>query len=637
MRHPFRAAPHRRGVIAGAAGAGLAALASGAFAARAKTRNAYAHTAYESLLLTWCDALVAHQVRGLADATVDGGFLCPGCGIVHGRSADAIYPLLCAARLTGRRDYVRAALAVYDWSERNVSCADGSWINEPVLSDWKGITVFRCVTLSESLLRHGDLLDAATRRAWRDRLRRAYGFLDGFITIDTGNINYPVGSAYAYALGAEVLGRPDYTDRARGLAHQALDYITPNALLFGEGHPQRGTTARGARPVDLGYNVEESLPALALYGLHARDDLVLERTVAMMRGHMEFMLPDGAWDNSWGSRNYKWTWWGSRTSDGCHSAYRLLADHDPRFAEVATRNLALMQRCTHDGLLMGGPGYAAAGYASCIHHSLSHAKSLATVIDSGIDAGKGAAIAPQALPRDGAYGLKSFDEIGTHLAAVGPWRATVTGYDWDYLAPDGGGHASGGALSLLFHQTIGPIFAASLTKYKVVEVANQQVPKDDNHQVLTPRIEAAGAERLTSLSDFAAKIAATAHGANVAFDVEGQLQTIGHQASGGVYTLGYAFGETVTISAQLSGGKGVLVLPVIVGEGETISPAGPGAVEVIKSRGRLRIVTDAAAGFEPLPTQRIFNLVPGFQAMALRIALADGQPVRVTISAWEGV
>jgi len=628
MRQSFGAGPHRRDIIAGAAGAGLvtglAALAATAGAVPAKVRSAY-----HSLLLTWCDALVAHQVRGLADRTVDGGFLCPGCGIVHGRSADAIYPLLCAARLSGRPDYVRAALAVYDWSERNVSRGDGSWVNEPVLSDWQGITVFRCVTLCESLLHHGELLDAATCRAWSDRLRRAYGFLDGFITIDTGNINYPVASAYAYALAARVLGRPDYDDRARALAHQALDYITPDGLLFGEGHPQRGTTAGGARAVDLGYNVEESLPALALYGLHAGDALVLDRTAAMMRAHMEFMLPDGAWDNSWGTRNYKWTWWGSRTSDGCHSAYRLLAERDPRFAEVAARNLALMARCTQGGLLMGGPGYAAAGYASCIHHSLSHAKSLATVID----AGKAEATAPQALPRDGAYGLKSFAEIGTHLASAGPWRATVTGYDWDYLAPDGGGHASGGALSLLFHQRLGPVFAASLTHYKVVEVANQQVPKDAQHQVLTPRIEAADDDRVSSLNDFSARIEATGNASKVAFAVEGSLQTIGHQASGAVYRFGYTLGETVTITAQVTGGTGVLVLPVIVGEGEAISPAGPGAVVVAKSRGRLRIVTDAAAGFEPLPAQRIFNLVPGFQAVALRVALADGEPVQVTLSA----
>ena len=623
MRQSFGAGPHRRDLIAGAAGAGLAALALPSSGSPARARSAY-----HSLLLTWCDALVAHQVRGLADRTVDGGFLCPGCGIVHGRSADAIYPLLCAARLTGRSDYVRAALAVYDWSERNVSHGDGSWVNEPVLSDWQGITVFRCVTLCESLLRHGDLLDAATQRTWRGRLRRAYGFLDGFITFDTGNINYPVASAYAYALAAQVLDRPDYDARARALAHQALDYITPNGLLFGEGHPQRGTTAGGARAVDLGYNVEESLPALALYGLHAGDALVLDRTVAMLRTHMEFMLPDGGWDNSWGTRNYKWTWWGSRTSDGCHSAYRLMAGRDARFAEVAARNLVLMARCTQGGLLMGGPAYAAAGYASCLHHSLSHAKSLATVID----AGKARATAPQALPRDGVYGLKSFAEIGTHLASAGPWRATGTGYDWDYLAPEGGGHASGGALSLLFHQRLGPVFAASLTRYKVVEVANQQVPKDAQHQVLTPRIEAADDAGLSSLNDFSARITATGDASQVAFAVEGALQTIGHQASGAIYRFGYTIGDTVTIRAEVSRGTGVLVLPVIVGEGETLSPAGPGAVEVAKSGGRLRIVTDAATGFEPLPAQRIFNLVPGFQAMALRIALADDKPVQVTIS-----
>ena len=47
---------------------------------------------------------------------------------------------------------------------------------------------------------------------------------------------------------------------------------------------------------------------------------MLDQTVAALRTHMEFMLPDGAWDNSWGTRNYKWSWWGSRTSDGCHPA-----------------------------------------------------------------------------------------------------------------------------------------------------------------------------------------------------------------------------------------------------------------------------------------------------------------------------
>ena len=607
--------------LLGATAAGLAisppALAS------VRRRNAY-----ERLLLTWCDGLVARQARGHADPMVDGGFLCPGCGLVHGRSADAIYPLLCAARLTGRHDYVAAAKAAYGWSELTVSRADGSWVNEPVLSDWQGITVFRCVTLCESLLRHGDLLDGATRAAWQERLKRAYAFLEGFITFDTGNINYPVASAYAFSLGSEVLGRPDYKERARQLAHGALDYVTGNGLLFGEGHPQRGTTAKGRRPVDLGYNVEESLPALALYGLRTGDETVVARTVDMMRAHMEFMLPDGAWDNSWGTRNYKWSWWGSRTSDGCQSAYRLLAGRDPRFAEVADRNLALMARCTRDGLLTGGPDYAAAGYATCIHHTFSHAKALATVIDAGASAE-----APvQVLPRDQAYGLKSFPEIGTHLASVGDWRATVTDYDWDYLAPTGGGHASGGALSLLYHQAFGPVLAASLTKYKVVEVGNQQVPVGPAHQVLTPRVEAMDDEDVTSLNDFAAAVTASGGEAAVRFHAEGALQGVDHAAPGGRYALGYDIGHTVDLTAQVTGRKGRLVLPVIMRPGDIVTQPAPGTVIVTRARGRLTLTTDAPGGFAPVPVDRIFNLVPGFQAVRLSVPLIDSVPARVRLS-----
>ena len=37
-------------------------------------------------------------------------------------------------------------------------------------------------------------------------------------------------------------------------------------------------------------------------------------------------LPDGAWDNSFGTRNYKWSYRGSRTSDGCAAGYGLADD-----------------------------------------------------------------------------------------------------------------------------------------------------------------------------------------------------------------------------------------------------------------------------------------------------------------------
>ena len=152
----------------------------------------------------------------------------------------------------------------------------------------------------------------------------------------------------------------------------------------------------------------------------------------------------------------------------------MLAEHDARFREAARRNLALMAACTHNNLLYGGPDYFAHGDLPCIHHSFTHAKALATVLDRGAFAAPSAT--RPALPRDAAYGVKSFPEIATQLVSIGDWRATVTDYDWEYVetvqsgggSATGGGHASGGALSMLYHQQLGPILTASMTQYAMV-------------------------------------------------------------------------------------------------------------------------------------------------------------------------
>jgi hypothetical protein len=591
---------------------------------------------YANLLRTWCDALVSHQLTGMADADANGGFLCPSCAMVHGRNADAVYPLLRMARTTGDQRYVRAAKAAQDWGERNVTRPDGSWVNDVFLNDWKGTTVFRAIALSEALLHHGDLLDAATRSAWRDRLARAYAFLRDFITMETGNINYPVSAAYAFSLGAEVFGRADYEAHAQTLAQACLDYFTPNGLLFGEGHPQRSRTAKGRPPVDLGYNVEESLPALAMYALRTKDQAVLDQVLASLTAHMEFMLPDGGWDNSWGTRNFKWTWWGSRTSDGCHPAYRLLADHDPRFAAVSRRNLAQMAACTHDGLLYGGPHYRAAGYRPCIHHTFAHAKALAAVIDLA----KPAPVATQALPRDKPYGLKSFPEIGTHLVAIGPWRATFTDYDFDYLAPAGGGHASGGALSLLHHQDHGPILAASMTRYKAVEISNQQAPRDAAHQTLTPRIEIVnGKDAFTSLSDLTAEMTVEADAGHARVRARGRLLTPeGRGLDPSVsYELVYELtADGLLLSAKVSGlapGQVArLVVPIIARGDAAVDRTHPREVVVPRNGGSTR-VRSLDLDLEAPAFPRIFNLVPGLQAAPLSAMLIDDRLARLSIAA----
>ena len=247
------------------------------------------------------------------------------------------------------------------------------------------------------------------------------------VAVDGRRVEAPAAIAHeALDAPAGDLGEHRHLDRGRRLAHQALEFFTPSAILYGEGHPQRSLSPKGCRKVDLGYDVEESLPSLGMYAVLTHDTPVLQQVLAAMRTAIEFMLPDGSWDNSWGTRNYKWSWWGSRTTDGCHPGFILLAEHDPRLKEAALRNLELMRSCTHNGLLYGGPHYLAHGDFPCIHHTFTHAKALATVLDR----------CPQPipdsrlpLPRDEPYGLRSYPVIDTHLASIGDWRATVTAYD----------------------------------------------------------------------------------------------------------------------------------------------------------------------------------------------------------------
>ena len=595
---------------------------------------------YAEVLKTWCDGLLAHQVTAIQDPALHGALLCPACTLIHGRCGDALYPLLRVARATGDAKYLRAALAVHDWTERQVSRADGSWVNDVTLSSWKGITVFHTIALAEALHHHGSLLEASMRKQWIDRLARAVKFLDGFISIETGNINYPIASSYAFALCGQVLGEPRYVERGRALAHTSLDYFTPNGLLFGEGHPLNEQSPKGCRPVDLGYNVEESLPALALYSLLTNDKAVLDQTIKALHTHMEFMLPDGAWDNSWGTRNYKWTWWGSRTSDGCHPAYALLADYDPRFEEVARRNLELMSSCTHNGLLYGGPDYFVHGDQPCIHHTFTHAKALATVLDRGTGS---KTTAKASLPRDEVYGVKGFPEIATSLASIGEWRATVTDYDWEYVehvqagGGSGAGHASGGALSLLYHRRLGPILAASMTEYAMIEISNQQVFTDAPHMTTTPRIECRTDKTYTSLSDHEAVVSRKASATEILFEASGRLLSSGHKPppeSEIHYHLAYRLtADAVEIIATATGPTQPkspieLIVPVVSRSNESFTLTG-GSVRIAKPAGYLSVKTDVKDGFVALTKERTFNLVPGFECVPLHIAMTLGEETRI--------
>ncbi len=419
-----------------------------------------------SLLIDWCDALLRLQIRRPEDPRLDGALLCPACGTVHGRCHEAVYPLLCAARLTGNNDYLEAAKRLFRWGEQML-CADGGCRND-FNADWKGVTVFAAIALHDALFYHGDLLCAKERAAWEDRLSAMGRWLYNNLTLQMpAYLNYYAANACAMALLGGYFSNDAYRARAKELAAYCMDHVSKNGLIFGEGRPNNAVSPKGCRAIDVGgYNVEETLPSLCRYAAISGDKQTLETCCALWRAHLHWMLPDGAWDNSTGTRAFKWTYWGSRTADGCQAALFALGKDDPVFAEAAWRNFELYRACTHNGLLTGGPDYQKNGEPPCVHHTFCHAKVLAGSIDGGIPA-----FPRVALLSDHPQPLRYYPELDTYQLASGKWRMDVCGYDFAYR---GEKHISGGCVTLLWQADFGAVIAAGLSDQTLLEPHNQQ-------------------------------------------------------------------------------------------------------------------------------------------------------------------
>jgi len=599
---------------------------------------------YQELVKTWCDGLLQHQITNSPHLEYNGGIMCPSCTGIHGRCADAIYPLTYLADKTGDMQYLESAKLLFQWSERNAIVADGAYINDSN-NDWKGITVFAAISLGETLYYHDHILDDDTKLMWTERFKIASEYMYDLIDqlIDNTNINYTIATAAALAIADRYLGVPKYKAKAYDLAHLALEFIDSDGLIFGEGHPPTAITAKGCRAVDLAYNTEESLANLLTYATIEQDSVVYDEVIRSMETHMNFMLPDGSWDNSWGARNAKWSYWGSRSSDGCQNAYGILANENPVFGEVAYRNSRLMESCTQDGLLLGGPMYASAGEPACSHHTFAHVKSIVTMLNHGIEPSGGLS-----LPVESAQGVRFYQSIHVHQVAKGPWRASVSDYDYDYDVEEG--NPTGGAITLLWHNTAGPLVAATMTTYQLTEPTNMQIPFQQSPFCQTPRIEyAQDGVYYRSINDKTAAVTYSEEDEAITVTATGVLRD-GAQAGSTAYTKQYTFTDnSVGLTVRTEAGAAVYRLPVISKNTDIVTVSAD-TVQITTDNANITVYCASGISVESIPQplsnpsfdngkaktlSRTFNPVAGFEAVPILFSLQPNEETEILIQVLE--
>lgn len=553
-----------------------------------------------NLMKNWCDELLKTQLS-MPDPLLDGAILCPGCAVVHGRCADMVLPLVLLYKQTGSEHYLTAAKKLIDWTEYNLLSENDDYRND-LANRWKGTNIFTCLMLGETLHRFKDILDEETFAKWDAIFRRRAAASIGWCEKAGPHINYNAGAAAMFAFAYSYTGEQKFLDNALKQEAFCRAHFDEQGLFFGEGKPLDGTTAKGCHFIDMGYNLEESIPLLVMHALWMKDDEKLKFYVDRAIDHLGFLLPDGAIDNSWGTRQNKWTYWGSRTSDGMHEGFVYVAKSNPVIAKAVRRNVELLERCTTHGRLYGGLMYHAAGEPACIHHAFDKVKSLAVLylemgdeFDTCLDA---------VLPRE-AEGVKAYQNGYLYTVTKGDFVATVNACDTHiYTASETGG----GAISMLYNKNYGAVMAATLYRFVTTEPMNMQIQRNVDEEICnTARLGRSDTDKTVELFN------------------DGYTITAKSEQSG--FSIKYDFCDDAVNISILSDKDSEYVLPIISQIGDDVKVAD----NEIVFKNMLSVCCDVKCEITPDGTKRHFHPVGGFQYKHLTYPVSANRQLNITI------
>ncbi len=554
-----------------------------------------------NLMKNWCDTLLETQLN-INNPLLDGSLLCPACALVHGRCADMILPLVLLYKETGEQKYITAAKRLVEWTEHNTLAPNGAYRND-LANRWYGTNMFFNLSLGETLHRFGDALDTETFKKWDNIFRRGAEASIGWCERVVPHINYNAGAAAMFAFAYNYTGEQRYLEQAKKQEEFCHAHFDAEGLLFGEGKPLNATTDKGCHFIDMGYNLEESIPLLVLHALWLGDKEKLNFYTDRALDHLGFLLPDGAIDNSWGTRQNKWTYWGSRTSDGMHEGFVYIAKNNPVIAKAIKRNVELLERCTVNGELYGGLMYNSANEPACIHHAFDHAKSLAVLyLDMGAEFDD---CDDAILPRE-KEGVKVYQNGHLYTVTRGEFIATVNACDTHiYQSSETGG----GAVSMLWSKHYGAVMAATPNKFVTTEPNNMQIQRNALDELC-----------------FTARVGDSDCDKSVLLTADGYTVTAKSEQNG--FAVKYDFKADAVDINVLSNVDNIYVLPIISRAGDSVKLTGS---EIIFNN-MLSVSFDGNCVIYPTDDKRHFHPVGGFQYKNITFDLKANVPLNIKIS-----
>lgn len=178
---------------------------------------------------------------------------------------------------------------------------------------------------------------------------------------------------------------------------------------------------------------------------------------------------------------------------------------------------------------------------------------------------------------------------------------------------------------MLWHEAVGPVMAGTMTKYRLVEVNNMQLPHYIDNICLTPRIEYEKDRTYYRSTNDQKAIVAYRDEETIHVGTTGHLVDGKQNGNIGFKTIYLFSAEEVQIKGQAEIDDAVYHLPIISKNTDPIQFINEKYAQVIMDSVTLEIESNLPLCIKGNQSNRIFNPVGGFEAIPFCVVMKKNE------------